>query len=81
MLRVSRCIAMAALARHESRGGHTRDDYPAADPEVFGKLNHVLRIRGGELILSPEPLPQMPADLQELFDPAPAAKDETKADS
>jgi succinate dehydrogenase / fumarate reductase flavoprotein subunit len=81
MLRVSRCIAMAALARHESRGGHTRDDYPAADPEVFGKINHVLRIRGGELLLSAEPLPQMPADLAELFDPAPAATDEKKADS
>jgi succinate dehydrogenase flavoprotein subunit len=81
MLRVSRCIAMAALARHESRGGHTRDDYPAADAEVFGKLNHVLRIRGGELQLSAEPLPQMPADLQELFDPAPAATAEKKADS
>ena len=28
MLIVSECIAKAALERQESRGGHTRDDFP-----------------------------------------------------
>jgi succinate dehydrogenase / fumarate reductase flavoprotein subunit len=28
MLQVSECVARAALTRQESRGGHTRDDYP-----------------------------------------------------
>ena len=32
MLIVSECIAKAALAREESRGGHTRDDFPAPTP-------------------------------------------------
>jgi succinate dehydrogenase / fumarate reductase flavoprotein subunit len=33
MLAVSECVARAALERTESRGGHTRDDYPMMDPE------------------------------------------------
>ena len=33
MLLVSECVAKAALARTESRGGHTRDDHPAMDPQ------------------------------------------------
>ncbi|MFC3963713.1 fumarate reductase/succinate dehydrogenase flavoprotein subunit [Nocardia jiangsuensis] len=32
MLVVSECVAQAALLRTESRGGHTRDDYPGMDP-------------------------------------------------
>lgn len=33
MLLISECVAKAALERTESRGGHTRDDYPAMDAE------------------------------------------------
>lgn len=38
MLLVSECVAQAALMRTESRGGHTRDDYPAMDPNWRHKL-------------------------------------------
>ena len=31
MLLVSECVAKSALARTESRGGHTRDDFPQMD--------------------------------------------------
>ncbi|HEU5034130.1 MAG TPA: fumarate reductase/succinate dehydrogenase flavoprotein subunit [Mycobacteriales bacterium] len=67
MLTVSECIAKSALERTESRGGHTRDDYPATDPE-WGKVNLVLTERRGALKLERKPLPQMPDELKELFE-------------
>ncbi|GAA3526998.1 fumarate reductase/succinate dehydrogenase flavoprotein subunit [Aeromicrobium panaciterrae] len=38
MLLVSECVAKAALIRTESRGGHTRDDYPVMDADWRHKL-------------------------------------------
>src|SRR6476469_9468166 len=38
MLVVAECVAQAALERQESRGGHTRDDYPGMSPE-WRKIN------------------------------------------
>ncbi|MDQ2707516.1 MAG: fumarate reductase/succinate dehydrogenase flavoprotein subunit [Actinomycetota bacterium] len=40
MLLVSLCVAKAALERSESRGGHTRDDYPVMDSD----WRHVLLV-------------------------------------
>jgi succinate dehydrogenase / fumarate reductase flavoprotein subunit len=67
LLSVSECVATAALERKESRGAHTRDDYPKADPEQ-GKLNMVLRLQDGKVGLRREPLPEMPEDLKQLFE-------------
>ncbi|MDE3102682.1 MAG: fumarate reductase/succinate dehydrogenase flavoprotein subunit, partial [Chloroflexota bacterium] len=65
MLTVSEVCTRAASMRTESRGGHTRDDFPKADPE-WAKVNVVVRRKDGELSLQTEPLPQMPADLKEI---------------
>jgi succinate dehydrogenase / fumarate reductase flavoprotein subunit len=71
MLTVSRMVAKGALERRESRGGHTREDYPGPDPE-FGKVNLVQRIdAAGTYTLAPEPLLEMPSELKELFEEEP----------
>ncbi|SDM77437.1 succinate dehydrogenase subunit A [Geodermatophilus siccatus] len=68
LLAVSECIARAALAREESRGGHTRDDFPATDPE-WGRTNLVCtRTPDGELTVTRQPLPEMPPELAEVFE-------------
>jgi len=38
LLRVSRMIVATALAREESRGAHTRSDFPATDDAWLGRL-------------------------------------------
>jgi succinate dehydrogenase / fumarate reductase, flavoprotein subunit len=68
LLTVSECVTLAAMERQESRGGHTRDDYPKPDPEL-AKVKVVVRPgAGGELTVAREPLDEMPDDLQQLFE-------------
>ncbi|MBI3556671.1 MAG: fumarate reductase/succinate dehydrogenase flavoprotein subunit [Deltaproteobacteria bacterium] len=67
MLTCSEAIARAAIERKESRGGHTRNDYPDYDKEL-SKVNFLIKkTSSGEMGIRKEPLPQMPAELQELF--------------
>jgi len=72
LLLVSECIARAALEREESRGGHTRDDFPAADDE-WARINLVLTLPPGvdAVQVTRQPLPQMPGDLAEIFEEGP----------
>jgi succinate dehydrogenase / fumarate reductase flavoprotein subunit len=68
MLVVSECVARAALEREESRGGHTREDFPQMRPE-WRKVNLVCSLAGpGEVRLAPAPVTPMRPELRELFD-------------
>jgi succinate dehydrogenase / fumarate reductase, flavoprotein subunit len=69
MLLVAESIAKAALERQESRGGHTRDDFPKPDGE-WGTKNLVVTLADDResVMLNPQPLPPMPDDLQKFFE-------------
>jgi succinate dehydrogenase / fumarate reductase flavoprotein subunit len=76
MLLVSECVARAALERQESRGGHTRDDYPEASRD-WRQVNIVCALQApepadagalGGIAVRRQPLPEMPGELLGLFD-------------
>ena len=67
MLLVSESIAKSALVREESRGGHTRNDFPTMDKNWRPK--HVINSWNGSSIETKiESIPPMPKELAELFD-------------
>jgi len=72
MITTSIGVAQGALNRTESRGGHTREDYPGPDSEM-AKINFVQHQSGergylAPIAIAPAPLPQMPDDLAKLFE-------------
>jgi succinate dehydrogenase / fumarate reductase flavoprotein subunit len=67
MLIVSEAIAKAALLRQESRGGHTRDDYPGMNPDWRKKLLVCTESDGDVTIVEQEQIP-MRDDLLALFE-------------
>src|SRR6478735_442748 len=73
MLAVSECVARAALLRQESRGGHTRDDYPTMDPRWRGR-NLICSADRDGIVVREQPMPAMRGDLLALFDTGELAK-------
>jgi len=74
ILLIAECVALAALERQESRGGHTRDDYPAMSPE-WRKVNLICSLDGhGRVVLRRQPIPPIRPDLLALFDVAELTK-------
>ncbi len=74
MLLVSECTARAALEREESRGGHTREDFPQMNPK-WRQVNLVCSLSRpdaadgpGEVVLTRKPVPTLPPELLSLFD-------------
>ncbi|MFJ3900872.1 fumarate reductase/succinate dehydrogenase flavoprotein subunit [Streptomyces sp. NPDC090025] len=76
MLLVSECVARAALERTESRGGHTREDFPAMD-RAWRPVNLLCRaVEGGAGGIALERVRTEPvrADLLALFEKEELAK-------
>ena len=69
MIDISKMCAMAALAREESRGGHTRLDFPTPDYSHWGKINSVIVMNdSGEMDLDHVKYPPIPDGLKQLLD-------------
>ncbi|MDH4225646.1 MAG: fumarate reductase/succinate dehydrogenase flavoprotein subunit [Deltaproteobacteria bacterium] len=63
---ISEAIALSALHREESRGAHTRVDFPESSPELE-KVNTTLHDKKGNMEWSHVVRPEMPEELKQLL--------------
>ena len=69
MIDISKMCALAAHAREESRGGHTRLDFPDPDYAHWGKINSVIVMdSSGDMEMTHVKYPPIPSHLMELLD-------------
>ncbi|MGB8473599.1 MAG: FAD-binding protein [Candidatus Acidiferrum sp.] len=65
MLTISEAVALSALARTESRGAHSRLDFPNYDP-LWEKKHNVIVRDGDKMTRRETPVEEMPEDLKQL---------------
>jgi succinate dehydrogenase / fumarate reductase flavoprotein subunit len=66
LLTVAEAVARSALARRESRGAHSRIDYPSLD-DTWGKKHNVVVKKADTMTLVEAPVLEMPDDLKQLI--------------
>ena len=66
LLLVSEAIARSARQRKESRGAHSRLDFPGLD-QSWGTKNSIVRRDGETMQVTSAPLPPLPDDLRQLI--------------
>ena len=76
---IADCVAQAALERQESRGGHTRDDFPEMSAE-WRKVNLICSLEGDRVVIKQQPMVPMRDDLLALFDTGELKKYYTEAE-
>jgi succinate dehydrogenase / fumarate reductase, flavoprotein subunit len=73
MITVCKSVTLGATMRKESRGGHTREDFPNPDPEL-GKINFAQHSDGGNwdspVVVEESPILILPPELQALLEEA-----------
>jgi succinate dehydrogenase / fumarate reductase flavoprotein subunit len=67
LLLIAEAVAKAALIRQESRGGHTRDDFPTMDPQ-WRQVNLICTSDGTSVEVKKQDIPTIPVELLALFD-------------
>ena len=67
MLLVAESTAKSAIIREESRGGHTRDDFPGMNSD-WRQKNNISSFDGTQVNVRQQELPALPKELFELFD-------------
>jgi succinate dehydrogenase / fumarate reductase flavoprotein subunit len=67
MVDVSYAATLAAVTREESRGGHTRDDFPVPDDEYWAKTINVIYMENDEIKVRQDPVVEMRDDLKDAI--------------
>ena len=67
MVDVSYAATLAAVTREESRGGHTRDDFPVPDDEYWGNTINIIYMENGEIKVRQDPVVEMRDDLKDAI--------------